>query len=364
MEDLALQKFFKIQSSIEEYEVQFLNGHSLDHLINLPNTILLVDIFFKNAFKHVRTPLIFVEANEQTKSLDFLSSIFADLRNLGASRNTTLIVVGGGVLQDIGTFIASTYMRGIPWEYVPTTMLALADSCIGGKSSINVREFKNLVGNIYPPRKIIIDSLFTKTLNENEITGGLFEAAKITYAHSVDSFARFLSLANSPRQLIPFDDIIELSLLNKKWFIEKDEFDKKERLLLNFGHTFAHALESASEFKLPHGIAVGLGMISAIHFSQHNSLLNSEGMLHVQKLYDYIISNLKYCSDLNLFCKEITQAKIENMFTHDKKHTQDHYRLILPYKNGELFIHSVAKNREQMDTILKSFMFSLNSINV
>ena len=211
------------------------------------------------------------------------------MRELGANRATHLIAIGGGVIQDIVTFCASVYMRGLRWTYMPTTFLSMADSCIGGKSSINVMGYKNLVGNFYPPSQVLIDVDFVDTLDAEKVVGGLFEAAKICYARSYGEFAAYL--AEHPASKMSLDVahvVIVRALRTKKWFIEIDEFDKKERLLLNFGHTFGHAIEAGGDFSVPHGIAVGLGMLVAIKYAGLRQWLSPGGEEHTAALAAHI----------------------------------------------------------------------------
>ena len=137
-------------------------------------------------------------------------------------------------------------MRGIAWSYMPTTVLAMVDSCVGGKSSINVGPYKNLVGTFHPPKQIDIDPLLATTLASEQIAAGLIEAAKICFCRGPASFAEYLGQEPGVGMgTQALEHVILTSLLAKKHFIEIDEFDKKERLLLNFGHTFGHAIEGA-----------------------------------------------------------------------------------------------------------------------
>jgi len=202
--------------------------------------VILIDDYLTSVLPEGEGKVIYVTAVEGSKSLEQAAPIVAKLRELGAHRRTHLLAIGGGIIQDVATFVASIYMRGIPWSYLPTTLLGMVDSCVGGKSSINVYGYKNLVGNFYPPTEVIIDLDFLRTLNAEQIVGGLCEAAKICYARSAEEFAAYLAdepaVNMAPAQA---ERVVIRSLRGKQWFIEIDEFDQKERLLLNFGHTSA-----------------------------------------------------------------------------------------------------------------------------
>ena len=170
-------------------------------------------------------------------------------------------------------------MRGIKWNYIPTTFLGMTDSCLGGKSSINVSKYKNLIGNFHPPYQIEIIPEFIKTLPKVELFAGLAESAKICFCRGDKFFNVYLSLSNYfLKKDLHNEDICNLlyhTLKIKKWFIEKDEFDKAERKLLNYGHTWGHALETATNFSIPHGLAVAIGMMASISFLKINLKENS-----------------------------------------------------------------------------------------
>ena len=173
-----------------------------------------------------------------------MPQVISRMRDLGVNRNTQLIAIGGGITQDVAAFCATVFMRGLRWSYLPTTMLSMADSCIGGKSSINVGKYKNLVGMIYPPEEVLIDPDFAQTLSEEQMVEGLCEAVKICFCRDEATFARYIALNPRADTLAHgLENVLGLTLEAKRWFIEIDEFDKAERLLLNFGHTFGHAME-------------------------------------------------------------------------------------------------------------------------
>ena len=211
---------------------------------------------------------VHVEASESAKSLEALSPLVCRLLEMGIRRDGTLIVVGGGTLQDIGCFIASVLFRGIAWELVPTTLLAQADSCIGSKSSINVGAYKNQVGTFYPPRRVLLNPAVLATLPWDETRSGLGEVIKLQLLAGEGGFRELMADLERP----PIDPPllakwVRRSLEVKKTFIETDEYDQGIRNLLNYGHTFGHAYESATHYAIPHGIAVILGMLTATRIS-------------------------------------------------------------------------------------------------
>jgi 3-dehydroquinate synthase len=209
-----------------------------------------------------------VEATEEQKSFERLTPIFLWLLQKGLRRDGILLVVWGGVLQDIGCFVASVLFRGLRWELVPTTLLAQCDSCIGSKSSINIQSFKNQIGTFYAPHRVCLTFSVLKTLPWDEIRSGLGEVIKLHLLTSEKAFQQLMAdLKSLPGNEQALPKWIMRSLQIKQAYIEKDEFDKGVRNLLNYGHTFGHAYESASHYSIPHGIAVTLGMLSATYVS-------------------------------------------------------------------------------------------------
>ncbi|MCP4690302.1 MAG: iron-containing alcohol dehydrogenase [Desulfobacterales bacterium] len=202
-----------------------------------------------------------VEATEQNKTLDYCQTIIRTLVEKNIRKNCTLVAVGGGVIQDVTAFISSVLYRGVDWIFYPTTLLAQADSCIGSKTSINLGEYKNLLGGFYPPRRIYIDTGFLETLPPSEIKSGIGEILHFYLIADSDLTReladRYDELVASPQGLKKF--LLE-SLTIKKKVIEVDEFDVGVRNLFNYGHTFGHAIESVSDYGVSHGQAVTMGM--------------------------------------------------------------------------------------------------------
>jgi len=205
---------------------------------------------------------LIIEADENNKAYLKLADYYSALIERGFTRNDCLVTFGGGVLQDISGFIASTLYRGIPWIFIPTTLLAQADSCIGSKTSINFGQNKNLIGTFYPPDRIFIDLAFTRTLSRADFHSGLGEIIKfhlLSDKAGYERLTRYLS-ADDLRATDLFPGIVESTLAVKKSYFDADEFDTGRRNLLNYGHCFGHALESASQFAVSHGEAVIAGM--------------------------------------------------------------------------------------------------------
>lgn len=202
-----------------------------------------------------------IEANEYSKSLERFPAYIEHLIRYGIRRDHRLVAIGGGIIQDITAFMASTLLRGVNWEFHPTTLLAQADSCIGSKTSINVAGTKNVVGTFWPPERVYISTALLETLGDEDIRSGVGEMLKV---HAIDGPHSFDRIAADYERLFVdcelMQSYIQRSLEIKQRLIEIDEFDRGPRLIMNFGHSFGHAIEAATEFAVPHGIAVTLGV--------------------------------------------------------------------------------------------------------
>lgn len=246
----------EIQSKISNYSIHFIeNLDTIQTLIDQPNTITFIDSNVSRLYPELhRESNIVIECTENVKTLEGTHIIFDNLIKRKANIQTRLVVIGGGILQDLIGFCASTYCRGIQYDLIPTTLLSQADSCLGGKTSINVKGKKNILGTFYPPNNIYICTEFLKTLSTLDYCSGLGEVYKFHILENrIDQF-------NIDGDIT---DMVYRGLLFKGDILSRDEFDKGERKYLNFGHTFGHALETTSQNSLPHGIAVILGCIIA-----------------------------------------------------------------------------------------------------
>jgi 3-dehydroquinate synthase len=276
-------------------------------------------------------PLLPVVATEDQKSFEQLTPIFLWLLQKGLRRDGCLLVVGGGVLQDIGCFIASVLFRGLRWELIPTTLLAQCDSCIGSKSSINIQSYKNQIGTFYSPHRVCLTYSVLKTLPWDEIRSGLGEAIKLHLLTSEDDFQQLMSdLAALPGRDGVLPKWIRSSLDIKKVYIEKDEFDKGVRNLLNYGHTFGHAYESASHYGIPHGIAVTMGMLTATYVSFKLGWVTLE---YFQNLRNRL---RPWYQPYELKLKALDLEKILGAIKHDKKNTRDAVNCILTRGAGKM----------------------------
>lgn len=252
-----------VKSSIKDEEIYFSDKELLDVWKDdySGGDLFLVD---KNVFPLVNTKLedtLILEATEENKTLSNSHNKVFEILDWLLSKQITkqnkLIVIGGGICQDISAYLTAVYKRGIDWIFIPTTVLAMGDSCMGGKCGINYRNengvIKNLVALFTGPSKVIINTKFIQTLSRRDVNSGIAEIFKLAViGGQVEEYRRLFKENN-------LTELIKLGLLVKKSIVEEDRFEKNIRKVLNYGHTFGHALESALDYKLPHGLAVAVG---------------------------------------------------------------------------------------------------------
>ena len=251
-----------IKSNSSSYVVQELESYVQFHFHEYDLVVIDTCVFDNHELK-INCPIIKIDASESAKEYHNLSPIFDALIKLRINRNSKVLALGGGVVQDIVTFVSSLYFRGISWDFMPTTLLAMGDSCIGGKSSINFRNTKNVIGNFHPPKRIFLCVEFLASLNEVNLKSGigeLYHYAFLRKREDFDWYNKILDKGFNQLSLEDYRKLIWKTLNIKKEIIEEDEFDTGRRLFNNWGHTIGHALEAITDFAIPHGQAVLTGI--------------------------------------------------------------------------------------------------------
>lgn len=346
-----------IQSSLKSYRVTIGQG-VVRAALQSEDAIVVVDEALEAHFPWLgNAKYIPLQACESSKSLQTVAAIMERMRDLGANRRSHMVAVGGGIVQDVATFAASCYMRGIGWSYCPTTLLGMVDSCIGGKSSLNVGRYKNIAGNFFPPDSVLVDMEFCTSLAVAQRIEGLCEAVKICFASRGEEFKTYLTLVGSDELLrnnAVLGEVIALSLRTKKRFIEQDEFDNGVRLLLNFGHTFGHAIEGASEYRISHGVAVGLGMLAAVRFSEACNLAD-RNVPRIGALVKHVLRLLAQVPDLEGALAAISPSEALVRFRSDKKHSKDQFAVIIFDKDGFLERHLFHASTEVVNRVAEVF---------
>ncbi len=274
-----------IHSNIRDYEAVFEETDAFINFISkCSQACFVVDDSVWKIYSHAllkQLPLeqvIVIPIHENKKNLNTVQDLYDRLVEYPAKRNLTMISIGGGILQDVSGFTASTIYRGINWIYIPTTLLAQADSCIGSKTSLNYRNYKNLVGTFYPPTRVHIYTPFLKTLQESDFYSGFGEVIKLHLMGGRDMFDSLVELTPLilRRESAALTKAIHQSLNIKLSYMADDEFDVGRRNLLNYGHDFGHAVESTSNFDVPHGQAVVFGMLAANIIARQRGILDAK----------------------------------------------------------------------------------------
>ena len=327
--------------------------------VNFKNCLIIIDenipkkivSKIKKSLNKKRSFIHFFKASEINKNIISVNKILDILLNKNFSREDCLISVGGGITGDICGFAASQFKRGLKFINIPTTLLSQVDSSIGGKTGVNTKYGKNLIGSFYQPNLVLSDIQFLKTLPKREIVCGYGEilkhsliANKNLYNYLNRNYKKILSLSS------PYiEKAIYQSCKIKKNVVEKDEKEKGLRKILNFGHTFAHAYEASTGYskKLNHGEAVILGIQTALNFSLKKNLIKKNDHSSIIQH----ISNCNLPSKINSLFKVKDSKKIVTFMLKDKKNKSNKINLILLKKIGSPLV-----NKEYNKKVLNEFL--------
>ncbi len=286
-------------------------------------------------FKQTAIPVDIVEipAGESSKSLDTVFNVARQLIRLKVSRKSLLIALGGGVVGDVAGFVASIYMRSIPYIQIPTTLLAQVDSSVGGKTGVDLPEGKNLLGTFYQPRAVYIGLSFLKTLSEKDLANGLAEIIKYSIIgdHNLFEFLEQESDGIKKRKPSLMESLVGRSCKIKADVVEMDEKELGLRRILNFGHTLGHALEAASGYGLSHGEAVSIGMVGAANISHRLDYLDMAS-------YQRIVDLIKHYHLPTKIPAGMETAQIMGFMATDKKAVGGQLHFVLIKKIGAPFV--------------------------
>ena len=290
--------------------------------------------------------IIAFEAGEQNKNIETCVQIWNVLTELGADRKSLVINLGGGVVTDLGGFVASTFKRGIDFIHIPTTLLSMVDASVGGKNGVDLGNLKNQIGVINVPKMVLIDTQYLDTLPQNEMRSGLAEMLKHGLIYDKVYWEKFLDL--KAVDFADFDELIYRSVEIKNEIVKQDPTEKNIRKSLNFGHTLGHAIESyflenENKTTLLHGEAIAVGMILESYISLHKKLINTEE-------YTQIKSAIKSIYDDILFDKNDIEPILE-LLIHDKKNEYGNIQFALIEGIGKIKINQSVEN----ELILEAF---------
>lgn len=328
---------FTVKSIIHDYSVTFIDDTQATLLAELKEgDVIIIDNKIKELYADVLKPVlelyrhIGIDAHESVKSYQGVEPIIEDLIENGFRKNHRLVAIGGGITQDATAFMASIMYRGVKWLFFPTSLLAQGDSCIGSKTSINFNKFKNQIGGFYPPNQIFINLDFLNTLEYWELKSGLGEMCHyyvVSGPEDFDRLKREYKDALTDKKVLA--GIINRSLEIKKSYIERDEFDQGPRLVFNYGHSFGHAIESLTNYRIPHGIAVSYGMDMANFVSVKLGYITEETRQYIREL----LSQIWEGTDIS----DIELEKFTVALSKDKKNVGKTLGLILNKGIGNIF---------------------------
>jgi 3-dehydroquinate synthase len=318
----------------------------------MPNKLLVVDRVIFNLYeelfkKYLDNPesLVLLDAFEDNKTVETALAVCQKATEIGSKRNLKIIAIGGGIIQDIAGFAAHILYRGVGLILVPTTLLAQGDSCIGSKNSINYLKYKNLLGTFYPPEKVYICFQFLDTLSDIDFHSGLSEIVRFNIMEnfgSIDYVKKSLNgLFNRDYRVVY--DFMERAHIYKKKMVELDEFDLHERKIFNYGHTFGHAFEVISNYEIPHGLGVALGMITADKIALERGILSATIVKSIEEIC------LQLYNGKPLQCNDFTM--LIDVLKKDKKREADNIAAVLPLSNGSFEVVQDIKSHEVIPAV-------------
>ncbi len=280
------------------------------------------------------------KAGEMSKNLDTIHEIYDFLLENNFTRSDLLVALGGGVVGDITGFVAATYMRGIDFIQIPTSLLAQVDSSVGGKTGVDFKQYKNLIGAFNMPRLVYINTETLNTLDARQYYAGIAEVMKYGL---IRRSAFYVWLLDNMYEIHDKDDAALEYMIGqccqiKKEYVDKDPFDKGDRAMLNFGHTIGHAIEKAMDFKLLHGECVALGSVAAAYISWKKGYIQMEDYYEIRDMF--VPFNLPISLD------NIDAETIMENIKYDKKHDGNTLNFISLKKVGKAFIDTTVTTDE------------------
>ena len=274
-----------------------------------------------------------VPAGEASKHISHLDAIYAALIDFKLSRGDLLIALGGGVIGDLAGYVAASYLRGIPFVQIPTTLLAQVDSSVGGKVAVDLTQGKNLVGAFYHPKLVIIDPLVLETLMDSAFSDGMAEVIKYGAIFDRSLFNFIKENASREAMMAAINDIIYRSCELKAIVVREDELDTGQRMLLNFGHTLGHAVEAYYQYEVyTHGQGVAIGMVTITHLAEAQGITPRGTAAEIANL----------CQKFNLptqIAKSEDYPEILALLSTDKKNLNGQLNVILLNELGDAIVY-------------------------
>lgn len=332
----TIKSFFKeFKNILKEKKIYLIvDENTIEHINYLEENFLVTSTHLK------------LESGEKNKTFNSVLKIWDFLNRNNIKSSDLLFILGGGMLTDLAGFAASTYKRGIEFIYLPTTLLAMADASIGGKTGFNFQFLKNNIGTFRLPKAVFLDTTFLKTLSKKEIDSGIAEV----YKHSIIGDINLWNYLKENTKELDFEYIIKSSKNLKLEIVNQDPYEKNIRKKLNFGHTVGHAIESYlldTNSPALHGFAIAKGMIIESFIAKKENLLSENYFTEIKT----ILSN-KFKSYLNF---QIDPIAIIKLMQSDKKNTKSTINFSLPTKIGEVTINHEIESKKVKSYLLEFF---------
>lgn len=342
----------KVKSHKGTYKVEINDKINFSFLH--PNDFVIVDknisnLYPKLLFSHPKSKIYEFTAIEENKTVKQCLEIIDVLTTSGFKRNHKIVAIGGGITQDVAGFISSVLYRGVEWQFVPTTLLSQTDSCVGGKTSINYNGAKNILGTFYPPKRILCFTDFLLSLSLEDIKSGIGE---MLHYYLIKDTSNAIDLMNHYDEIMVGNRSILLSHITNSLkikidIIEKDEFDTGIRKIFNYGHTFGHAIESLTQYKISHGQAVTLGIDIANYVSWKMNLIEEDLYWDLNRIIKKNIPTFSMNDyDIDTYMKYLSQ---------DKKNVDNYIGCIFLKRKNRAELTMVENNKEFKNIISSYF---------
>tara|TARA_B100000963_G_scaffold357374_1_gene379427 strand:+ start:202 stop:1338 length:1137 start_codon:yes stop_codon:yes gene_type:complete len=357
IDSLKYKNTFRIKSGLRDYYVNISNnalGIIKKSISNDKNLFIIDKKIYNHYFKKFKNKNIYIiESSENIKNIEISNKIIDFFIKKKVTKLSQVYAIGGGIIQDIVGYSCCVYKRGIPWIFVPTTLLGMTDSCVGGKVALNYKNTKNLYGLFSAPKKVVISLNFLETLSNTDYVSGIGEAFRLHITGGPKTFKIF---SNDIENIITkkksvVKKMIYRSLIIKKTIVEFDEYEKDIRRSMNFGHSIGHAYESLLDYRIPHGLAISIGIcIELLIFENKISKKMFENIINVfiqffPKKYLSLIKNIK----LN---------NINEILIKDKKTLGHLIKIAIPLRFGEIEFISKKLDKE----LIKKIVYSNNKL--
>jgi 3-dehydroquinate synthase len=328
-----------IKSGQGDYAVEFLPHVEAvtDALRQEPRAVLVVDRIVAESYAKELAPALecfpslLLDATEDEKTLNGVAKVATWLQQHNCNKQCVPVAIGGGIIQDVVSFTAHVYYRGLRWLYVPTTLLSMSDSCIGAKCCINLNTYKNQLGAFHAPARVLLCTTFTDTLSNQDVASGYGEILKLMFTGSAEHFRKLEKCVKSGGlRNVDLPSLTCDSLAVKKSIIEVDEYETGLRRILNYGHTFGHALEGLTDHEIPHGLAVAWGMDLVNYLAVRRGLLAEADF---RMMHQFIADHLPF-----RLSRPLAAADLIRYAKRDKKVADGQVNLILAEKPGKLHV--------------------------